>query len=321
MHVGIDVAKAELVVAFGVEGPVVPFPNDEDGIRALLARLAAGPPVARIILEATGGYEYPCAAALSAAQWPVVVVNPRQVRAFAQGVGLLAKTDRLDAQLLARFGERVEPPLRPVPSAEAEALAGVLARRRQLLEMRTAEHNRLLQASGAHAGAVRASLRKHIAYLTRELGGTDRQLRAAIEASPVWRARDDLLQGVPGIGPTVAHTLVAELPELGQLNRREIAALVGVAPRTRDSGTKRGHRTTGGGRTTVRAMLYMACLSAIKHNPALRAFYTRLRAAGKPAKVALVACMRKLLTLCNHLVHTGQSWCPTPLGHPTLSPT
>lgn len=313
MYIGIDVAKGELVMAAGPTGPVTTVTNDEPGVTRLVGALRELAPTL-IVLEATGGYEIPCTAALAAAQLPVVVVNPRQVRDFAKATGQLAKTDRIDARVLARFGERVQPEQRPLPSEEQQALEALLARRRQLLEMRVAEQNRLglvqSQALGARARVVKQSLKKHVAYLDRELRLTDADLRSRIRESPVWRERDDLLQSVPGIGAVVAQTLLAELPELGQLSRREIAKLVGLAPFNRDSGTWRGQRTTHGGRTTVRASLYMACLSAIRHNVLIRTFYERLRAAGKPKKVALVACMRKLLTILNHLVRTHQRWAP-----------
>lgn len=321
MYIGIDVAKGELVMAAGPAGAVTTFTNDEPGVKTLVGALRELTPTL-IVLEATGGYEIPCTAALAAAQLPVVVVNPRQVRDFAKATGQLAKTDRIDARVLARFGERVQPEQRPLPTDAQQELEALLARRRQLLEMRVAEQNRLglvqSQALGPRARVVKQSLKKHVAYLDRELRMTDADLRDRIRQSPVWRERDDLLQSVPGIGPAVAQTLLADLPELGQLSRREITKLVGLAPFNRDSGTWRGQRTTHGGRTSVRASLYMACLSAIRHNATIRAFYERLRAAGKPKKVALVACMRKLLTILNHLVRTRQRWAP-PTPAPQLT--
>lgn len=316
MVVGIDVAKAELVVALGsasTPDTLHTVPNDSAGLDALVAHLTPLAPEL-IVLEATGGYELPAVAALHAAGLPVVVVNPRQVRDFAKATGQLAKTDRLDARVLATFGERIRPTLRLVADPAADALAVVLARRRQLLEMRQAERNRLAQLAlhaPAAQRAVGASVRKHIAYLDRELATTDRDLGHLIQASPVWREHDDLLQSVPGIGPVVARTLLAALPELGALDRRAIAKLVGVAPLNRDSGTYRGRRQVHGGRGIVRAVLYMAALVASRRNPVIAAFYQRLIAAGKPKKLALVACMRKLLTLLNHLVRTGQHWAPS----------
>jgi transposase len=307
LAVGIDVAKAELVIAVRPSGEQWTAPNDEPGVGALVRQLRQLTP-ALIVLEATGGYELLCAAALAAAELPVVVVNPRQVRDFAKATGQLAKTDRIDAGLLALFAERIHPAVRAVRDPAARELEGLLTRRRQLLEMRQAEANRLGMVLGRSQRGVRQSLKKHIAFLDRELAMTDSDLDRMVRESPMWRERDDLLQSVPGIGPVVARTMLAELPELGQLNRRAIAKLVGVAPLNWDSGTWRGRRVVHGGRATVRAALYMAALVATRHNPLIKAFYQRLLAGGKPKKVALVACMRKLLTLLNHLLRTGQRW-------------
>lgn len=307
MMVGIDVAKAELVSARGSAGEVQTWPNDEEGVRALVQALVAEPPEL-VILEATGGYEWLCVAALASAKLPVAIINPRQVRDFAKATGQLAKTDQLDARLLALFGERVRPPVRALPDENTQVLDALLSRRRQLLEMRQAERNRLLQLVGQGRRPVQQSLTKHIRYLERELGGTDSEIGRLIRESPLWREREALLQSVPGIGPVVARTLLAELPELGQLNRRAIAKLVGVAPLNRDSGAWRGQRAIYGGRASVRAVVYMAALVAARRNPVIKIFYQRLLAAGKPKKVALVACMRKLLTTVNHMLHTGQRW-------------
>lgn len=307
MVVGVDVAKAELVVATGSTGAIVTRANDESGVRALVEELLPLAPE-RVILEATGGYELLCVSLLAAAQLPVVVVNPRQVREFAKATGQLAKTDRIDAQVLALFGERVQPPVRALPDEHARELEAVLTRRRQLLEMRQAERNRLAQHVGQRTRPIKQSLKKHIAYLDRELAMSDTELGRMIRESPVWRERDDLLQSAPGIGPVVSRTLVAELPELGQLNRRAIAKLVGIAPLTRDSGTWRGKRAIYSGRASVRAALYMAALVAARRNPVVKAYYQRLLARGKAKKVALVACMRKLLTILNHMLRTGQRW-------------
>lgn len=307
MMVGIDVAKAELVSARGSAGEVQTWPNDEEGVRALVQALVAEPPEL-VILEATGGYEWLCVAALASAKLPVAIINPRQVRDFAKATGQLAKTDQLDARLLALFGERVRPPVRALPDENTQVLDALLSRRRQLLEMRQAERNRLLQLVGQGRRPVQQSLTKHIRYLERELGGTDSEIGRLIRESPLWREREALLQSVPGIGPVVARTLLAELPELGQLNRRAIAKLVGVAPLNRDSGAWRGQRAIYGGRASVRAVVYMAALVAARRNPVIKIFYQRLLAAGKPKKVALVACMRKLLTMVNHMLHTGQRW-------------
>lgn len=309
MVIGIDVAKAELVSAARPSGETWTSPNDEPGVRALVERLTMLAPTL-IVLEATGGYELVCVAALAAATLPVVVVNPRHVRDFAKATGQLAKTDRIDAGILALFAERIQPTVRVQPDPAARALEAVLTRRRQLLEMRQAEANRLGMVLGRHQYGVRKSLKKHIAFLDRELAMTDSDLEGMVRQSPVWRERDDLLQSVPGIGPVVARTLLAELPELGQLTRRAIAKLVGVAPLNRDSGRWRGHRSVHGGRKTVRAALYMAALVATRHNAVIKGFYQRLLALGKPKKVALVACMRKLLTILNHMLRTGQPWTP-----------
>ena len=309
MFVGVDVAKAELVVAVRPSGARWAVANDEAGRRTLVERLRAEPPQV-VVLEATGGYELPAVAALVAAGLPVVVVNPRQVRDFARSTGQLAKTDRLDAAVLALFAERVQPPVRVLPDAATQALDALVARRRQLVEMLVAEQNRLGMARGRGTRAITVSIKQTIAFLTRQLATTDHELGTMIRESPVWRERDDLLQSVPGIGPVVAHTLLATLPELGQLNRRAIAKLVGVAPLNRDSGTWRGRRTIHGGRAHVRAAVYMAALVASRHNAVLRTFYQRLIADGKPKKLVLVACMRKLLTILNTMLRTQQPWSP-----------
>jgi transposase len=307
MHIGIDVAKDELVVAVRPSGETWTVRNDEGGVRALCDALSARTPVL-IVLEATGGYELVCAAALAAAGLPVVVVNPRQVRDFARATGQLAKTDRIDAAVLALFAERVRPEMRAIPDAAAQELTTVLARRRQLIEMLQAERNRVGQVFGRGHRSVRNSLKAHIAFLEKQLRSTETDLGALVRATPAWRERDDLLQTVPGIGTIISCTLVGELPELGQLSRRAIAKLAGVAPLSRDSGTYRGQRFIQGGRASVRTALYMAALVGARRNPTLRAFYQRLVAAGKPKKVALVACMRKLLTILNTMVRTGTPW-------------
>ena len=307
MFIGIDVAKAELVVAARPSSERWTVTNDERGVHALVERLRASAPEL-IVLEATGGYELLCVGALAAAALPVVVVNPRQVRDFAKATGQLAKTDRIDADILALFAERVRPTVRLVPDAAAQELEAQLTRRRQLLDMLQAERNRLGQVFGGGKQPVRKSLKAHIAYLERELRMADTALGTLIRQSPAWRERDDLLQSVPGVGPVLARTLLAELPELGRLNRREVAKLVGVAPLSRDSGTLRGRRCVHGGRASVRAVLYMAALVATRRNAVLRAFYQRLLAVGKPKKLALVACMRKLLTILNTMARTHEPW-------------
>jgi transposase len=302
-YVGIDVAKEHLDVAVRPDGTGWRVANDAAGIAALVARLPEPPP-ALIVLEATGGYERPLAAALAAAGLSVAVVNPRQARDFARATGQLAKTDRLDARALAHFAEAVRPPARPVPSAEAQALAAILARRRQVVGMLTAEQHRL----GTATPPVRERIAAHIAWLEQELADLDAELARAIAAYPAWRERDALLRSVPGVGPVLSTTLLAELPELGALSRHEVAALAGVAPLNRDSGTRRGKRAVWGGRARVRGALYMAALAATRHNPAIATFYQRLCDAGKAKKTALVACMRKLLTILNALLHHRTPW-------------
>jgi transposase len=306
LFVGIDVAKARLDVHVRPTGLAFALANDPAGHADLAARLAPLRP-ALVVLEATGGLEYPVAAALAAAGLAVAVVNPRQVRAFAEAEGRLAKTAALDAAVLAHFAEALRPPARPLPDAAARDFEAVLARRRQLLEMRAAEQNRLGQAATA---AVRASLQAHIDWLSRQLDKVEKALAAAVEASPVWRAKDELLQSIKGVGPTLSRTLLAALPELGTLTRQQVAALAGLAPRNRDSGQRRGQRCISGGRPEVRSLLYMAALSAARYNPALRAFSERLRRVGKAAKVRLVAVARKLLTIANAVLRDGRPWDP-----------
>jgi transposase len=310
--IGIDVGKAQLEFACLPRGETGTVPNDDGGIRGLVARCQALTPIL-IVLEATGGYEAALVAALATAGLPLVVVNPRQVRDFAKATGQLAKTDAIDAQVLALFAERVRPTPRPLPDEAAQALDALLTRRRQLVEMLTAERNRLLVARAP----VRRDLQQHIRFLERRLREADDDLHTAVKASPLWRVKDDLLQSVPGVGRVVSLTLLAELPELGRLSHKEIAALVGVAPLNRDSGTLRGKRLVYGGRAPVRAALFMAALVASKCNPVIRAFYQRLRAAGKPTKVALTACMRKLLIILNAIARSGRPWQP---AHSLVSP-
>lgn len=304
--VGIDVAKATLDVVWRPGGEHWQVPNNEAGRTALVRRLQAEP-VTLVVLEATGGWEAPVAAALGTAALPVALINPRQVRDFAKATGRLAKSDRLDAEVLAHFAEAVRPEPRPLPDAQTQALAALLERRRQLVEMLTAEQNRLIQA----LPVVRERLQAHIRWLETELQEVDKGLRQQVRQSPLWRAQEALLRSVPGVGPVLALTLLADLPELGRLNHKEIAALVGVAPLNRDSGTLKGKRTTWGGRARVRTALYMATLSATRWNGVIKAFYTRLRAAGKPFKVAITACMHKLLTILNAMISHGTYWNPT----------
>ena len=306
--VGIDVAAATLMMARTDTTALVEVQNTTAGHRALLDVLAAAAPAARVILEATGGYEREVAAALTAAGLPVVVINPRQARDFAKATGQLAKTDAVDARLLATFGARVQPPLRPRPDALHEELRELLDRRQQLLQMLVAERTRLLQATGKRHQRIRKDLRSHIADLEKRLRLLDADLDDTLHDSPVWAVQDDLLQSVPGIGPQTARMLLAFLPELGTVSDRVIARLAGLAPLARDSGQWRGVRRTGGGRPGVRACLYMATLSAVRCNPRVRGWYEALIARGKPKKLALVACMRKLLVVLNAMVHHQTRW-------------
>jgi len=301
--VGIDISKDHLDIAVRPSGEHWRTPNDDAGIAATTPRLQALQP-SSIVLEATGGYELPLAAALAAASLPVAIINPRQGRDFAKALGILAKTDRLDASVLALFAERVCPTPRPLPEETTSALAAVLTRRRQLVEMLVAEQNRLHRAPPR----FQAQIREHLAWLSHQVHDLDRELQELVCSSPLWQERERLLRSVPGIGPVVSATLLAELPELGTLDRRRIAALVGVAPFPRDSGRRRGQRHIWGGRAQVRAALYMATLVAIRRNAVLKAFYQRLVAAGKAKKVALVACMRKLLTILNAMLRHRNLW-------------
>jgi transposase len=308
--IGIDISKAELDVAVRPGGVRWQAHHDAAGIDALVERCVALAPE-RIVVEATGGFEIGVAAALAAQHLPVVVVNPRQVRDFARATGQLAKTDRLDAAILAHFGEAIQPDVRPLPDATARALSLLVARRRQLQEMLIAEQHRLLSAAVQDAPVpLRDDLGDHIAWLRRRLDQMNDDLNQQIRSSPVWREREDLLRTIGGIGPIVSATLLSHLPELGQLDRKAIAKLVGVAPLNRDSGSVKGVRHIWGGRAQVRTVLYMAALVATRHNPQIRTFYQRLLAAGKPAKVALVACMRKLLLICNAVLRSHTSWSP-----------
>jgi transposase len=303
LFVGIDVAKAQLDIALRPTGERWEVPNEDTRIAALVTQLQAMRPV-RIVLEATGGFQRAVVAALAAAALPVAVVHPRQARDFAKATGPLAKTDVLDARALAHFAEAVRPTPRPLPDAQTDDLRALLARRRQLVAMRPAESNRLSSAPLR----VQADLQAHIAWLDQRLATLDDDLDTTLRASPVWRERETLYRSVPGIGPVCARTLMLDLPELGTLSRQRIAALVGVAPLNRDSGTLRGHRTIWGGRAHVRATLYMGTLVAVRHNPVLKAFYERLCRAGKIKKVALIACMRKLLTILNAMAKHHTPW-------------
>ena len=308
-YAGIDVAKDRLDVVLRRTGEYLGTTNDERGIKAVVRRLRKEG-VALVVLEATGGLEQPAAAALALAGVPVAIVNPRQVRDFAKAVGRLAKTDRIDAAVLAHFAEAVRPEPRPLADEQARELAAVLLRRRQLLAMITAEGNRARTAPKAVGRRIEA----HLRWLRKELARANADLARTVRESPVWREKDDLLRSVPGVGPTLSATLLAELPELEHLDRRRLAALVGVAPLNRDSGTLRGIRTVWGGRSGVRTTLYMAALSATRHNPAIREFYGRLCAKGKPKKVALTACMRKLLAILGAVLRNRARWDAGHLG-------
>lgn len=306
MFVGIDVAKAWVDVAIVPTGQRRHVGTDSAAIDGLVRELVGLAPTV-IVVEASGGYESALVSACGVAGLPIVVVNPRQVRDFAKAIGRLAKTDTIDAEVLALFGERVRPPVRPLRDADTAALSALLQRRRQLLDILTAERQRRTQATAAR---VVQSLDDHIRYLVACLKDVDGDLQTALKASPLWQVKEQWLRSVPGIGPTTALTLLCELPELGQLSRQQIAALVGVAPLNCDSGTRRGTRTTWGGRATVRTALYMATIAAVRCNPVLRTFYQRLRAAGKRPKVARIATVRKLLTILNAMVKHQTPWHP-----------
>jgi len=304
VSVGIDVSKATLDIAIHETDDSWAVTNDSIGGAALVSKLKQLKPTS-IVLEATGGFETLLTAMLSAADLPVIVVNPRQVRDFAKATGQLAKTDRLDSRVLAHFAAAIDPPVRPMKSDETQHLEALLDRRRQIVEMLVAEKNRL---SNNRDRAVVKDLQAHITWLERRLKSSDDELQRVLKNCPAWRERDDLLRSVPGVGRVLSLTLLAELPELGRLNRREIAKLVGVAPFNWDSGQWRGSRHIWGGRTTVRSPLFMATLCAIRINPTIKSFYRRLIAAGKAPKVAIIACMRKLLTILNVMVKTQTSW-------------
>ena len=308
--VGIDVSKARLDVAVLPSKEAWSVDNTEEGIRALVERVRSLGHVL-VVLEATGRLEAPAVAALGLAKVPVVAINPRQARDFGKALGKLAKTDRIDALLLAEFAERVRPELRPLPDAAAQALGALVTRRRQVVDMLLMEQHRLSQAMPR----VRRDLEDSIAGLRQRLDRLDQELGDTLRQSPLWREKDDLLRSVKGVGPVVSLTLLAELPELGMLSRQKIAALVGVAPLNHDSGRFRGQRKTWGGRASVRRVLYMGTLVATQFNTTIRDFYQRLLQAGKPKKVALIACMHKLLTILNAMLRHGHPWSPT-YAHP-----
>jgi transposase len=315
VNVGIDVSKAHLDVAVLPSQERWQVDNTVEGIEELVEKLGGMKPTL-IVMEATGGFEVAAASALAVAGLPVAVINPRQARDFAKSLGRLAKTDKIDAMVLARFAEAIHPEPRTLPSEEAIKLQALLVRRRQLLEMLVAEKNRLALAHRS----VQPSLQEHITWLEVKLNETDDDLKKQLQQSPIWREKDNLLRSVPGVGPVTATTLLAELPELGQLNRKQIAALVGLAPFNCDSGNLRGKRAIWGGRASVRHTLYMATLSASRFNPVIHSHFLHLSKLGKPAKVALIACMRKLLTILNAMIHSMKTWQPE-LATPKLIKT
>lgn len=308
-YLGIDVAKAELVLARDGVAGCTSYPNTAGGQHALVRALAVGAAVELIVVEATGGYERGIVAALGGAGLPVVVVNPRHVRDFAKATGQLAKTDALDAHVLAAFGARVQPERRPLPSEAQDELRDFLARQQQVQQMLLAEKTRLLQALGSKGRQpLRRKITRHIAFLERELNLLDADLDELLRDSPLWREQDDVLQSVPGIGPQTARILLGLLPELGRVSSGAVGKLAGLAPMNRESGTMRGRRHIGGGRPRIRAVLFMATLAAIRHNPVVTAWYDRLRSAHKPKKVAIIACMRKLLVVLNAMLKTNTRW-------------
>jgi transposase len=304
--VGIDVSKAHLDVASRPDGPESRLPNTAEGIASLVDRLKPLSP-ALILLEATGGLERAVAVALAEAGLPIRIVEPGRVRHFARSIGQHSKTDALDARVLAHYAEAVRPEARDLPDEKTRDLQALLDRRRQLVAMRVSEQNRLTQGPTA---AVRADLEAHIGYLSDQVDQMDRSIGESIEAEAEWKLRDEVLRSVPGIGPQTSRMLLGLLPELGTLTGKQVSALAGLAPRARDSGTVKGARTIFGGRAEVRTALYMASVSASRYNPELKVFYRRLRGAGKPAKVALVAVSRKLLTIANAMIRDMKPWTP-----------
>jgi len=307
--IGIDVSKAWRDVANTAEERVARFRNDAAGVAALLAALTAQAP-RLIVLEATGGYEMRAASTVLEAGLPVAVVNPRQVRDFAKARGRLAKTDALDARVLALYGARMPPPVRPLPDPIAQELAALLARRRQLVQMHTAEENRRATV----VPRLLPPLEEHLAWLSAQIAAIDDAMAQTLQESPLWQAKEQVLQTIPGVGPVVSRTLLGHLPELGTLSRQEVAALAGVAPLNRDRGQQQGTRHCWGGRAPVRAALYRAAMTAARCDPSMQVFAKRLEDAGNPGKVVLVACMRKLLTIANALLRDGVVWDPVPLA-------
>ena len=305
VYVGIDVSKDRLDVAVSPGDELWHDINDQAGIDRIVETLQCLQPKS-VVLEPTGGLEYPLVERLWAAELPMVAVNPRQVRDFARALGRLAKTDKIDAVVLAKYAEMVRPAVRPPSDAATKELKAILVRRRQVQEMLVAENNRLLRAGSR----LRPGIEEHIEWLKRSLEDVDKDLRGLVGSNPMWQAKEKILRSAPGVGPVLATTLLGDLPELGSLDRKQIAALVGVAPFNRDSGQMRGKRTIWGGRPQIRTVLYMASLVAARRNPVIGTFYKRLVAAGKPKKVALVACMRKFLTILNAMMRHGCYWQP-----------
>jgi transposase len=305
VFIGVDVSKDRLDVAVAPSGESIGFANSEDGI-VLLADFIKPRAPALVLFEATGGWEMNAVNHLATQRLPLVVLNPRQVRDFAKATGQLAKTDVIDARILARFGQAIRPEVRPLKTIELRKLEALNTRRRQIVEMITAEQNRLVSAPEW----VRPDIKELLEILKKRLAAINRDLNKLIRKSPLWREKDKILQSFPGVGPVMASTMISELPELGNLNRREIAALVGVAPLNCDSGTHKGKRKIWGGRAALRSVLYMCALTATRCNPVIREFYQRLRCAGKPFKVALTACMRKILVILNAMMRSGSCWQP-----------
>jgi transposase len=301
--IGIDVSKDTLDVAVRPTGEKMVFANTEDGL-VMMTDFSKPFSPRLVVLEATGGWERSAVGALAAKGLPVVVVNPRQVRDFAKAKGILAKTDKIDAQVIAQFAESIRPEVRPLKTEEAQKLEALLSRRRQIVQMLTAEKNRL------HSAPVwiRKDIQIHIQWLEKILDKFNKELDRLVKKSPIWQAKDKILQSAKGVGPILSSTLISGLPELGTLNRKKIAALVGVAPLNRDSGKFRGRRTIWGGRSAIRSVLLMATRVGIRFNPVIRAFYERLEKAGKKRKVAETACMRKLLTILNAMMKNRTCW-------------
>ena len=301
---GIDVSTGTLDIAVRPGGKSIRVDNDDEGIRELADRLKQVSPTL-IVFEATGGLEVAAASALAAEGFPVAVVNPRQVRDFAKATGRLAKTDAIDAEVIAHFAEAVKPEVRSLKSEDEQELSALVARRGQVVQMLVAEKNRLGRTGRKR---IRKELKEHIVWLERRLKGIDKDIESAIKDSPVWRVKDGLLRSVPGVGKVLSVSLMAKMPELGHLGRRQVAALMGVAPLNRDSGLYKGRRFVWGGRADVRAALYMATLSAVRFNPVISAFYVQLKEKGKKPKVALTACMRKLIVMLNAMMKNNEPW-------------